>query len=96
MIIRALVINEKLEGRKNHLDKLALFVRSGPCLKLPRRSVEKRPLTRHLFLVSSTYLEIIWLLWTKEQFGANFSVTISIFQVFRFPYYHGTRTRGYR
>uniref|UniRef100_A0A5K3EJX6 FYVE-type domain-containing protein n=3 Tax=Mesocestoides corti TaxID=53468 RepID=A0A5K3EJX6_MESCO len=52
MINHALMINEKLEGRKNHLDKLALFIRSGPCLKIPRRSVGKKPLSRHLFLFS--------------------------------------------
>lgn len=51
MINQALLINSKLDGRRSDLDKLSLFIRSGPCLKIPRRSVGKRPLNRHLFLV---------------------------------------------
>ncbi|KAL5960966.1 hypothetical protein TSMEX_011323 [Taenia solium] len=52
MINQALLINSKLDGRRSDLDKLSLFIRSGPCLKIPRRSVGKRPLNRHLFLFS--------------------------------------------
>ncbi|KAM7537382.1 hypothetical protein Aperf_G00000062988 [Anoplocephala perfoliata] len=52
MISKAILINSKLEGRKNTADKLSLFIRSGPCLKIPRRSVNRKPLNRHLFLFS--------------------------------------------
>ncbi|VDO11663.1 unnamed protein product [Rodentolepis nana] len=52
MISKAILINSKLEGRKNKSDKLSLFIRSGPCLKIPRRSVNHKPLNRHLFLFS--------------------------------------------
>ncbi|VUZ49311.1 unnamed protein product [Hymenolepis diminuta] len=52
MISKAILINSKLEGRKNSGDKLSLFIRSGPCLKIPRRSVNRKPLNRHLFLFS--------------------------------------------
>lgn len=55
MISKAILINSKLEGRKNTEDKLSLFIRSGPCLKIPRRSVNRKPLNRHLFLVSSIH-----------------------------------------
>lgn len=58
MISKAILINSKLEGRKNSGDKLALFIRSGPCLKIPRRSVSRKPLTRHIFLVILTNIKI--------------------------------------
>lgn len=42
--------NEKLEGRRNELSRFSLFINSGPVTKIPRRSIEKRFLERHLFL----------------------------------------------
>uniref|UniRef100_A0A0V0J635 FYVE, RhoGEF and PH domain-containing protein 6 n=3 Tax=Schistocephalus solidus TaxID=70667 RepID=A0A0V0J635_SCHSO len=50
--VMALEINEKLEGRCNQVDQLAMFIRSGPVMKVPRRAAGRKYLHRHLFLFS--------------------------------------------
>ncbi len=50
-IQQAIEQNAKLDGRKTKAAQLALFITSGPVVKVPRRSMNKR-LPRHLFLVS--------------------------------------------
>ncbi len=100
MIAQALVINQKLEGRKNNLVKLSLFVRSGPCFKIPRRSIEKKRLSRHLFLVRF-WSQLFAVLPQPFPTGCvELFLSIScigdsvFFLVFRLPRHHGAWTRN--